>query len=208
MINIWIFFIGGLIMSLAPNIYFITAARLIVGFASGLSSVVVPVYLGEIAPPTLRGTLGTCTQFAMVIGILMSDIFAFPFATTSLSRWLFGVTPLLCLLTITISPFLLESPRWLLSRDEKSTEARVVIKQLRGFRTEAEVEFEVEHFLFASMKHKTSNTSAHSSSAIWDLINAKEVRLLVISSIVLQMGQQLCGTYICTYLYVYIYIYI
>ena len=40
-----------------------------IGFASGLSSVVVPVYLGEIAPPTLRGTLGTCTQFACVIGM-------------------------------------------------------------------------------------------------------------------------------------------
>merc|ERR1719197_59579 len=66
LINTWIFFIGGLIMALAPNIYFIIPARLIVGFASGLSSVVVPVYLGEIAPPTLRGTLGTCTQFAMV----------------------------------------------------------------------------------------------------------------------------------------------
>ena len=26
------------------------------------------MYLGEIAPPTLRGTLGTLTQFSMVIG--------------------------------------------------------------------------------------------------------------------------------------------
>ena len=183
-------------MSLAPNIYFLIPARLIIGCASGLSSVVVPVYLGEIAPPTLRGTLGTCTQFAMVIGILMSDIFAFPLATLSLWRWLYAVTPLLCIVTLMVSPFLLESPRWLLSRDEGSKEARVVIKQLRGFRTEAEVEFEVEHFLFASMKHKTNNTSAHSSNAIWDLLNAKEVRLLVLSSIVLQVGQQLCGTFI------------
>ena len=86
MINVWIFFVGGLLMSLAPNIYFLIPARLIIGFASGLSSVVVPVYLGEIAPPTLRGTLGTCTQFALVIGILMSDVFAFPFATSNLWR--------------------------------------------------------------------------------------------------------------------------
>ena len=142
-------------MSLAPNIYFIIIARFVVGFASGLSSVVVPVYLGEIAPPTLRGTLGTCTQFALVIGILMSDVFAFPLATVGYWRWLFAVTPILCLFQMLISPFLLESPRWLLGRDERSVEARLVIKQLRGYRTEAEVEFEAENFLFAAMKHKT-----------------------------------------------------
>jgi SP family facilitated glucose transporter-like MFS transporter 3 len=39
-----------------------------------------------------------------------------------------------------VSPFLLESPRWLLGRDEKSIEARVVIKQLRGFENEEDVE--------------------------------------------------------------------
>ena len=39
LINIWIFFIGGLIMTLAPNIYFIIPARLIVGFASGLNTI-------------------------------------------------------------------------------------------------------------------------------------------------------------------------
>ena len=37
----------------------------------------------------------------------------------------------------------MESPRWLLSNDPFSVEARVVIKNMRGFRTDAEVETEV-----------------------------------------------------------------
>ena len=41
MINTWIFFIGGIMMTLAPNVYWLIPARLIVGFASGLASVVV-----------------------------------------------------------------------------------------------------------------------------------------------------------------------
>jgi len=45
-------------MTLAPNIYWLIPARFILGFASGLSSVVVPVYLGEISPPAYRGTIG------------------------------------------------------------------------------------------------------------------------------------------------------
>jgi SP family facilitated glucose transporter-like MFS transporter 3 len=40
-------------------------ARLVVGMASGFSSVLVPIYLGELAPPILRGTFGTATQFSM-----------------------------------------------------------------------------------------------------------------------------------------------
>ena len=37
----------GLIMALAPNIWALVLARFVVGFASGFSSVLVPIYLGE-----------------------------------------------------------------------------------------------------------------------------------------------------------------
>lgn len=107
----WVFLVGGLLMGLAMNVYWLIPARFLVGFASGLSSVVVPVYLGEIAPPTLRGTLGTCTQFALVIGILASSLVAFPLATESGWRYLFLVTPALCVLQLVLSSLLLESPR-------------------------------------------------------------------------------------------------
>lgn len=78
------------------------------------------MFYREIAPPTLRGSLGTMTQFAMVIGILMSDVFAFQLATLTRWRYLFAVTPILCISQFFVSPFLLESPRWLLNRDENS----------------------------------------------------------------------------------------
>ena len=52
------------------------AARLLVGLACGATTVVLPVYLGELAPPRLRGTFGTFTQLAMVIGILAADLVA------------------------------------------------------------------------------------------------------------------------------------
>lgn len=107
----WVFLAGGLLMGLAMNVYWLIPARFLVGFASGLSSVVVPVYLGEIAPPTLRGTLGTCTQFALVIGILVSSLVAFPLATEVLWRYLFLVTPALCVVQLMLSSLMLESPR-------------------------------------------------------------------------------------------------
>lgn len=95
--NMWMFFVGGLVMTLAPSMPWLVPGRFIAGFASGLSTVLVPVYLGEMAPPTLRGTLGTLSQFAMVIGILASDLLAFPFATEESWRYLFAVTPILAI---------------------------------------------------------------------------------------------------------------
>jgi SP family facilitated glucose transporter-like MFS transporter 3 len=87
----------------------------------------------------------------------------------------------------------MESPRWLLNQDPDSLEARRVIKKMRGFRNEFEVEHEVQHYLFAAAKHKTQRASAHSYEAMGDLIYNPEMRVLVVSSIVLQMSQQLCG---------------
>jgi hypothetical protein len=104
------------------------------------------VVLGEIAPPTLRGTLGTCTQFAIVIGILFSNIIALPLATSTGWRYMFAVGPLLSIVQIVFSPYMVESPRWLLSHDEKSTEARIVIKKLRAFRS-SKGKF-IDHVLF------------------------------------------------------------
>jgi MFS transporter, SP family, solute carrier family 2 (facilitated glucose transporter), member 3 len=193
MANVWVFLTGGVLMTAATSIFQLIAARFIIGFASGLSSVVVPVYLGEIAPPTLRGTLGTCTQFALVVGILASDLFAFPFATADMWRYLFCVTPVLCVVQLLLSSFLVESPRWLLSTNSSSSSARVAIKQLRGYRFDEDVETEVDNFLCASQKHKTGRSSAHSSGALWDLLHCKEMRVLVVAAVVLQMAQQLCG---------------
>ena len=59
-----LFLAGGSLFALAPSMAALVLARFVVGVASGLASVLVPVYLGELAPPVLRGTFGTCTQFA------------------------------------------------------------------------------------------------------------------------------------------------
>jgi len=90
LLDTWMFLIGGVLQTLAWNMTTIIVSRFIIGFASGFSSVLVPIYLGkwlntnwrcskavgkleknyhaepfffcstgELAPPTLRGMLGT-----------------------------------------------------------------------------------------------------------------------------------------------------
>lgn len=43
-------------------------------FCPGLTSGLVPMYVGEIAPTHLRGALGTLNQLAIVIGILIAQV--------------------------------------------------------------------------------------------------------------------------------------
>jgi len=194
-ICIYTFLIGGIVQTTAKNMIFITVARFIIGFASGFSSVLVPIYLGELAPPMLRGTLGTLAQFCLVMGILVSDLLAFPFATEKAWRVLFSVTAAASVVQLLCFPFLLESPRWLLGRDRDSRRARYNIKMLRGLRYDHEIEIEVNHFVSASHKQACDNNEEHTSSqvAFLAMLMDKQIRKLLVCSLVLQMAQQLCG---------------
>ncbi|GKY96641.1 hypothetical protein MPSEU_000623700 [Mayamaea pseudoterrestris] len=187
----WTFLIGGLLQTLALNMVMMTISRFIIGFASGFSSVLVPIYLGELAPPTLRGMLGTLTQFAMVIGILVANLLAFPFANEKQWRLLFAVTPVLSVILLLLAPFLLESPRWLLGRDPKSIKARYIVKRLRGLRYDHEVETEVGHFVMGSSAQNQEMKST--TEVLKDMWKRPKIRTLLISALVLQVGQQFSG---------------
>mmetsp|Transcript_8005 Transcript_8005/g.11572 ORF Transcript_8005/g.11572 Transcript_8005/m.11572 type:complete len:659 (+) Transcript_8005:126-2102(+) len=187
----WIFLLGGLIQTFALDMFSVIVARIIIGFASGFSSVLVPIYLGELAPPTLRGTIGTLTQFALVSGILVSNLMGLVFATETMWRALFAVTPICCIIQLALAPFLLESPRWLLGRDAASLKARFIIKQLRGLRYDHEVETEVGYFLIGGAAQRTEKTSQQ--DILGEMLGRKKIRLLLVSAVVLQMAQQFSG---------------
>lgn len=61
-------------------------------FVPGLSSGLVPMYLTEISPINLRGSLGSVAQLLITIGILFSQIIGLPqlLGTTTLWPMVFG----------------------------------------------------------------------------------------------------------------------
>lgn len=77
-----LFISGGLMEALASGASSLILARLVLGVGCGAATVVVPLYLGEIAPADLRGTLGTMNQFALVIGILLACLLGKPLGGT------------------------------------------------------------------------------------------------------------------------------
>lgn len=154
------FLVGGLAMTFAPNIQVLSLARVILGFGSGVSSVLVPIYMGELAPPSMRGFFGTCTQMALVCGILAANLIAFPLATPDGWRLMCAVIPVLCGLQLLLAPLLHESPRWLLQRNPHSAQAALSLKQLYNLATDREVDLEICHILNAAEKHSLPNSQA------------------------------------------------
>lgn len=76
MVNILAFISAALMgfSKLAASWEMLIIGRFIVGFYSGLSTGLVPMYVGEVAPTALRGALGTLHQLAIVIGILIAQV--------------------------------------------------------------------------------------------------------------------------------------
>ena len=191
LIATWTFLLGGLLQTFALDMFTIVISRFIIGFASGYSTVLVPIYLGELAPPTMRGMLGTVTQFALVIGILVADLLAFPFAQEKKWRLLFAVTPVCAILQLIMAPLLLESPRWLLGRDPKSLKARYIIKRLRGLRYDHEVETEIGHLVMGGAAQRQEKTSA--TAVLKEMMGQSKIRTLLLSALFLQLAQQFSG---------------
>src|SRR5215469_774578 len=54
-----------------PSLDVLSACRFALGFAVGIASFVVPLYLSETAPPAIRGSMGTLFQLMITIGIFL-----------------------------------------------------------------------------------------------------------------------------------------
>ncbi|XP_057809347.1 monosaccharide-sensing protein 2-like [Salvia miltiorrhiza] len=129
-----LYFLSGLVMLWAPNVYMLLLARLLDGFGIGLAVTLVPVYISETAPPEIRGLLNTLPQFTGSAGMFLSYCMVFGMSLKASPSWrmMLGVLSIPSLLYFALALFYLpESPRWLVSKG-RMKEAKKVLQQLRG----------------------------------------------------------------------------
>ncbi|GAY42698.1 hypothetical protein CUMW_068880 [Citrus unshiu] len=101
--------IGWLIISFSKDSSFLFMGRLLEGFGVGVISYTVPVYIAEIAPQNMRGSLGSVNQLSVTIGIMLAYLLGLFVNWRVLA--VLGVLP--CTLLIPGLFFIPESPRWL-----------------------------------------------------------------------------------------------
>lgn len=125
-----IFVLGSIMCAFAPNALVLIVSRIFVGFAVGIVNFVVPLYLSEISPKHLRGTLVSLYQWAITAGILFSYFINAVFAHAVYNwRWMLfaGVVPGLVLFIGMY--FMQDTPRWLVSKNREE-EAKKVFKKI------------------------------------------------------------------------------
>lgn len=135
------FILGSVFCAIAPNIYVLILSRMLVGFAVGIVNFIVPLYLSEISPKNLRGTIVSLYQWAITAGILFSYLVNAVFAHVVYTwRWMLfvGVVPGLILLIGML--FLNDTPRWLVSKGRYDEAKKVFSKIQPGLDAEKEIE--------------------------------------------------------------------
>lgn len=140
--------------------------RIIGGIGVGIASMVVPMYIAEIAPPKRRGALVGNYQLAIVIGIVVVYFVNYFIALQGDAawnlnigwRWMFGseiIPSILFLLFIFLIP---ESPRWLFQKGE-TAKAMVVLQKLNTAEAVVQVQAEIENSLHQEDKNQWKHLS-------------------------------------------------
>lgn len=175
-----IFIVGSILAPLAPNVGALIAARSLLGFAIGFTSVTAPVYVSELSPPQLRGTLIGMYQFALTLGIVFANLIGYWYAAEQSWRLMFatGVLPAAVFLALVFT--VPESPRWLFIQD-RAEEAKQVLFSYTDARGAQLLLNDIQHAIVLKQNRQRWSTF---------FVTARRGLIIAVGFVVLQ---QLCG---------------
>lgn len=129
------FFLGTLVVVFAPNIALLVIGRILLGLAVGGASIVVPVYLSELAPHEIRGSISGRNEVAIVTGQLAAFVINAVIGNVwghidGIWRVMFAICaiPAVCLFIGMLR--MPESPRWLVEHN-RHDDALAVLMTIR-----------------------------------------------------------------------------
>ena len=136
-----LFFATSVATGMSSSFTFFIVARFIGGLAVGGASILSPMYVAEVSPPSLRGRMGTLYQLSICIGVLISYCINYLLRNAGAAnwRWMFitGVIPSLVFFILLLrAP---ETPRYLFMAG-RPQEAFTILERISGRET---AEFEI-----------------------------------------------------------------
>jgi SP family facilitated glucose transporter-like MFS transporter 1 len=108
--------VGGLLMGLSKpckSYEMIMLGRFVIGLNCGLNSGLCPMYINELAPVQIRGSIGVLFQLGATLSIFLSQVLGLPDLLGNDKLWplLLGITAVFSLYQLVTLPFCPESPR-------------------------------------------------------------------------------------------------
>jgi len=190
LINNIFLLISSILIAFAPQWWYQALGRIFVGIVAGVATSVVPTYLSEVSPVSIRGAVGTMHQLGITVGILISQALSTPslnlLGSQEKWKWLFLV-PVLCgLLEIVLLPFCPESPSYLYTTKGKDA-ARQALVQLQS------EEAADEYLGYIEEEVLGTNKDDNSSMTIQELFLDRKLRKQLIVGITVQLMMQFSG---------------
>lgn len=172
---------GAILAAVAPSVWVLIAARIIIGLAVGSAALVVPLYLAEIAPTEVRGAIASLNQLMIVGGILVAFIVNAILASSGNWRLMLGLAAVPSIILLVGMLFMPETPRYLVHAGEDEA-AHEVLEELPGDESPRE---RIEDI------HEVEQEEAE--TGLRGVLQAKWVRPALVVAIGLAVFQQLVG---------------
>ena len=86
-----VYLIGSVIVIFSYQFSSLVLGRFITGLGVGISSMIIPLYIAEIAPARWRGALVALNQLMITVGILAAYLVNYAFSAKGQWRWMFGI---------------------------------------------------------------------------------------------------------------------
>ena len=125
------FVLGSSLEALAGTVPVMSVGRFLAGIGAGASTVIVPLYISEVAPPKERGLFGSMTQVTINIGILLTQTLGYYLSKGSLWRTILAAGAGIGLVQGIGLCFVPESPAWLAAHKDPQRAVRT-LQRIRG----------------------------------------------------------------------------
>ena len=193
-----LYFISAIASAFAPNFMFLVLARMIGGFGVGASLIIAPIYIAEIAPPKMRGTMVSFNQLNIVLGITVAFFTNYLILQLGKSnagwaeilqfnnynwRWMLGLEALPAIIYFVSLNFVPRSPRWL-AMNGLDDEALFVMEKSYG-------EEEAKKQL-ASIS-KSIKASPQKEKVAFKELFKPSMKLVLLIGVVIAVTQQITG---------------
>jgi MFS family permease len=135
------FTVTSLVAALTTQFGLFVLARVLAGIAVGGAILIGPVYIAEISPPKLRGSMVSLNQLMIVLGIsasFFSNYFLLNVGDNNW-RWMLGMDAVPAVLFFALLFAVPESPRWLFAHGQEARAREILSKACGPEEAQAEM---------------------------------------------------------------------
>lgn len=190
-----LFLLSAIGCMLALGTFWLILFRLIGGLGIGVASMICPLYISEISPPSFRGRMVAVYQLAITVGIVaayFSNVTILKMSSqqhfSGFLKYIIEESPWRSMIGCGLVPSLIfwmgllaipESPRWLILKNQVA-KARKILRKIEDTATSEEE--------IASVQH-----GVHNEKGTWHLLSSPVYRTALIIGIALPFLSQVSG---------------